>query len=166
MIKEIKVETGSKWRPSLFTLLWLLYLIAVSLMVSLLLLEVVVGEFLVAVVALRPRLSRPQGSFGITSKCHHTELRHLLGYRLAFDEALSGNAEFCAPASLKISCAGQSWDRLANCIIAIGNITTHGLDTLTMTGTSILDCAATDVSNDRLPLMLFAGTSSSRATSS
>lgn len=33
---------------------------------------------------------------------------------LAFGEALSGGAEFCAPASLKISSAGQSLDRLAN----------------------------------------------------
>ena len=43
---------------------------------------------------------------------------------------------------------------------------THGLNTLTMTGTSILGCAATEVSNDTLPPTLLAGTSSSRATSS
>jgi hypothetical protein len=45
-------------------------------------------------------------------------------------------------------------------------LTSHGLKTFTITGRTILDCAATEVSNDTLPLMVFAGTASRRAISS
>ena len=67
---------------------------------------------------------RPQGSVSaIAGASHHTrngrDVRRVA--KLAFGEASIGDAELGALASLKISFAGQSLDRLAKSVKATGN---------------------------------------------
>jgi hypothetical protein len=70
----------------------------------------------VQTLSLSPREARagrePEGFLPDSPNANERDPRSVA--ELAFGEASSGGAEFCAPASLKISFAGQSLDRLAH----------------------------------------------------